>query len=109
MIRSARILLVAAPLLATGASSAADMVPRAAKQLDVYFDALQSRQLASGSIAISERGVTRYQRTIGFANIESGVPQPADAGTRYRIGAVTRLFTAALTLQLAERGTITLD
>jgi CubicO group peptidase (beta-lactamase class C family) len=46
---------------------------------------------------------------VGFATIDNGIPQPADSGTRYRIGAVTRLFTAALTMQLAEGGSITLD
>lgn len=95
-------------LVATVASPA-DLIPKATKKLDAYFDSLQAQGLVSGSIAISERGVIRYQRSIGFATIDKGVPQPADAGTRYRIGAVTRLFTAALLLQLAERATITLD
>ena len=51
----------------------------------------------------------RYQRSIGFSTVDNGVPQPADAGTRYRIGAVTRLFTAVLTMQLAEKASLTLD
>jgi D-alanyl-D-alanine carboxypeptidase len=96
-------------LLAAPAAHPADVFPRAQKQLDAYFDKLQAGGLVSGSIAISERGVLRYQRSIGFATIENGVPQPADSGTRYRIGPVTRLFTTALTLQLAEGGSITLD
>jgi D-alanyl-D-alanine carboxypeptidase len=95
-------------LLASSAH-AADLVPGAKKKLDAYFDGLQSQGQLSGSIAISERGAMRYQRSIGFATIEKGIPQPADAGTRYRIGAVTRLFTAALAFQLAERATLTLD
>lgn len=88
-------------------SAHADTVPGAKKKLDAYFDGLQGQ--LSGSLAISERGALRYQRSIGFATIENGAPQPADAGTRYRIGAVTRLFTAALAFQLAEQATITLD
>jgi CubicO group peptidase (beta-lactamase class C family) len=95
--------------LLSGGAHAADLVPGAKKKLDAYFDSLQSQGQVSGSIAISERGATRYERSIGFATIENGVPQPADGGTRYRIGAVTRLFTAALAFQLAERATITLD
>jgi D-alanyl-D-alanine carboxypeptidase len=94
-------------LLATTAH--ADTVPGAKKKLDAYFDGLQSQGQISGSLAISERGALRYQRTIGFATIDKGVPQPADAGTRYRIGAISRLFTAALAFQLAEQATITLD
>jgi CubicO group peptidase (beta-lactamase class C family) len=53
--------------------------------------------------------VLRYKRSIGFATIENVVAQEADAGTRYRIGELTRLFTAALALQLAEQATLTLD
>ena len=103
-----RLFLIIAAMLA-GAAHAADLVPGAKKKLDAYFDGLQTQGQVSGSIAISERGAMRYQRSIGFATIEKGVPQPADAGTRYRIGAVTRLFTAALAFQLAEQATITLD
>lgn len=102
-------ILLAAALLAGGGAHAADLVPGAQKKLDAYFDELQRQDVVSGSIAISERGITRYTRSIGFATIENGAPQPADEGTRYRIGPVGRLFTAALTMQLAESATLTLD
>jgi len=109
MIRIASIWTAIALLLASTAVHPADIFPRAQKPLDAYFDKLQAGGQVSGSIAISERGIMRYQRSIGFATIVNSVPQPADGGTRYRIGAVTRLFTTALTLQLAEGGSITLD
>lgn len=99
-------LIVTALLVST---AHADTVPGAKKKLDAYFDGLQSRGEISGSLSISERGVVKYQRSIGFATIDNGVPQPADAGTRYRIGAISRVFTAALAFQLAEQATITLD
>ena len=79
------------------------------KKLDAWFDALAAQGRVNGSIAISENGRMRYQRSLGFARIENGVAQPADAGTRYRIGSVSRLVTAVLTLQLAETASITLD
>ena len=102
-------LLPIVTVLLVGSTQAADLVPGAKKKLDAYFDGLQSHGEISGSLAISERGVVKYQRSIGFATIDNGVPQPADGGTRYRIGAVSRLFTAALAFQLAEQATITLD
>ena len=76
-------------------------------KLDTYFTEKDGQ--ISGSFAVAERGAVRYRRSVGFATLENGVPQPADAGTRYRIGEVSQLFTAALVLQFAERGTITLD
>ncbi len=103
-----KLLLVGIVLLA-GNTHAADLVPGATKKLDAYLDGLQRDGSLSGSLAISERGAIRYQRSIGFATIDNGVPQPADGGTRYRIGGVSRLFTAALAFQFAEHATITLD
>jgi D-alanyl-D-alanine carboxypeptidase len=80
-----------------------------AKRLDAWFEELAKTGRVNGSLAVSERGRLRYRRSVGFARIEAGVPQAADAGTRYRIGPVSRLFTAALTLRLAEKASITLD
>src|SRR5262245_43039642 len=87
-------LLLSMILLLVGAAAHADVVPRATKKIDAYLDGLQGQ--LNGSIAISERGVVRYKRSLGFATLENGTENPADAGTRYRIGAVTRIFTAAL-------------
>ena len=99
-------LLLFAPVLA-GAVESKSSVPIA--KLDAYFDALAKNQLANGTIAISEKGALVYQRSVGFAKIENGVPQPADAGTRYRVGSVSKLFTAVLAMQLLERAILTLD
>jgi CubicO group peptidase (beta-lactamase class C family) len=80
-----------------------------AQRLDAYFDALAKHDLTSGSIAISEGGELRYQRTIGFARIENGKRDPADKVTRYRVGSVSKLFTAVLVMQLVEGGRVMLD
>jgi CubicO group peptidase (beta-lactamase class C family) len=101
---------IAASLLFTGAAGlAADLFPPAAKRLDAYFDALAKHDLAHGSIAISEKGVLKYQRSVGAAIISPRGNEPADAGTRYRIGAVSELFTATMVMQLVEGASITLD
>ncbi|MBC8025506.1 MAG: beta-lactamase family protein [Steroidobacteraceae bacterium] len=108
MFSPVRIALIAILLLA-GNSHAAELVPAATKNLDAYFDALSRESLANGSIAISEKGVVKYQRSVGLASITPRGTEPADTNTRYRIGSVTKLFTAALTMQLVERASITLD
>jgi D-alanyl-D-alanine carboxypeptidase len=104
-----RLMLAASAWIAGGTVPAADLVLPAAKKLDAYFDSLAAHQLANGSIAISENGVVRYQRSVGFATIEGGTLQPGDVATRYRIGAVSELFTATLVMQLVEGASITLD
>jgi len=104
----ARSALVAVLLFAAN-SYAADLLPAATTKLDAYFDALARENLANGSLAISEKGVVKYQRSLGFASITPRGTEPADTNTRYRVGSVTKLFTAALTMQLVERASITLD
>jgi D-alanyl-D-alanine carboxypeptidase len=99
---SAFLCFACAPLLAAGSWGPA-------KKLDQYLDLLETSQRVSVAVAVSEKGTLRYERVIGFATIDKGVPQAADAGTRYRIGAVSNLFTAALVLLLAEKASITLD
>ena len=100
--------LIAAMCLAgTTAFAAGTWTP--AKKFDGYVDLLEQSRRVSAAIAISEKGAVKYQRVIGFATIDNGVPQAADAGTRYRIGALSSMFTAVLVLQLAEKASITLD
>ena len=98
---------LALALLCAAEVHAADWAP--ARKLDAYFDALQSQGLANGSIAISEGGEIRYRRAVGFARYTPPANEPADPNTRYRIGSVTKLFTAVLMLQLAEKASVTLD
>jgi D-alanyl-D-alanine carboxypeptidase len=100
-------LIVAACMVAAPVFGADGWAP--AKKLDAYFDALAKNDLTSGSIAISENGVVRYQRTLGFARLDHGRPEPADEVTRYRVGSVTKLFTAVLVMQLVEKASIMLD
>jgi CubicO group peptidase (beta-lactamase class C family) len=100
-------LFLAAVLFAGATSALAAWAP--AQRIDAYLDALEKHDLAHGSLAISEKGQLRYQRAIGSAVIEPGRREPADTGTRYRIGSVSKLFTAVLVMQLAEGGSVTLD
>lgn len=59
------------------------------------------------SIGIEHRGELLVARGYGSADLESSTP--ATAETVYRIGSVTKQFTAALILQLVEQGKIGLD
>ena len=108
MLRDMRALICILGLLPPLAGSAADSWAPA-RRLDAWLDQLAKDRHVNGSIAISEKGRLRYQRSVGFASIENGVPQPGDAGTRYRIGPVSRIFTAALTMLVVEKASITLD
>ncbi|THU33468.1 beta-lactamase family protein [Niastella caeni] len=78
------------------------------KKLDSLFDMLQNRGLATGSIAISENGKTVYQRAIGFATLDSNKKITPGIHTKYRIGSVSKMFTAVMIFQLIDEGKLSL-
>jgi D-alanyl-D-alanine carboxypeptidase len=76
------------------------------------IDALSRQTLAetglpSASVAIVQSGVIAYVQAYGDAHIEP--PQPALPTMRYSIGSISKQFTAAAILLLAEQGKISLD
>jgi CubicO group peptidase (beta-lactamase class C family) len=79
------------------------------KKLDSLFDMLQTRGLATGSVAISINGKTSFQRAIGFAMLDSNKKIVPDVNTKYRIGSSTKMFTAVMIFQLIEENKLSLD
>ena len=61
---------------------------------------------ASISVAIVRRGETLVQQAWGTADVSA--KRPATAAMTYRIGSVSKQFTAALILRLVDRGTLSL-
>jgi CubicO group peptidase (beta-lactamase class C family) len=71
--------------------------------LKTYYDYGQF----NGSILVAEKGKVIYKKGFGMANMEWEIPNSTD--TKFRIGSVTKQFTATLILQLVEEGKIKLD
>ena len=78
-------------------------------KLDSFFNVLASRNLAMGTLTISKNGKVRYQRAIGYASFEGEKKIPANVDTRYRIGSVSKMYTAAMIFQLIEEGKVNPD
>ncbi|MBC3765816.1 serine hydrolase domain-containing protein [Neptunicella marina] len=76
-------------------------------KLDKYLNALEANNKAMLSLSIVEHGKTVYQHAIGFADVAS--QQQADKNTQYRIGSITKVFTATMIFQLIDEGKLTLD
>jgi CubicO group peptidase (beta-lactamase class C family) len=70
-------------------------------------DALQQGPIAGLSIAVTERGATVLVKGYGSADLEAGVPAAPD--TSYPIASVSKHFTAAAILRLADQGRLGLD
>jgi CubicO group peptidase (beta-lactamase class C family) len=60
-----------------------------------------------GTIAVARHGKRTYARSFGLANLAFQVPNTVE--TRYKIASITKLFTAALILQLRDRGDLDLQ
>ena len=75
------------------------------KKLDAYFNALDGHFM--GSIVVQQDGKTIYQRSMGWADLENQIP--ATAETQYRIGSVSKTFTAVLMMKAAAEGRLSLS
>lgn len=71
-------------------------------KLDQFFDRLAEKNKAMGSLVIAKEGKTVYERSIGFAQVAAAEKKPLTAASRFRIGSITKLFTAAIVFQLVE-------
>lgn len=60
-----------------------------------------------GSTAINQNGSTVYQKAFGFSDVE--LRNRANPQTLYRIGSVSKTFTATVILQLIEEEKLTLE
>jgi CubicO group peptidase (beta-lactamase class C family) len=78
----------------------------AAKIQEVLTLANKYRQF-NGSALVAENGKVIYKGGFGLANMEWNIPNTPD--TKFRLGSITKQFTAMLTLQLVEQGKIKLD
>ncbi len=89
--------------LVTGSLAADDTVAKIDKLLNAYHDA----GLLNGAVLVADHGKVIYKKGFGYANFEWQVPNTTD--TKFRIGSVTKPFTAILVLQQVEAGKISLD
>jgi len=77
------------------------------EKLDTYFKTLDNDHKVMGSFAIADHGKVVYTNTIGFSDVESN--RKADFNTIYRIGSITKTFTAVLIMKAVESKKLTLD
>jgi D-alanyl-D-alanine carboxypeptidase len=79
------------------------------QKMDDYLSLLSENNKAILSIEIVEKGKTTYQNQTGFAYYDStGKKVKANAQTQYRVGSITKMFTATLIMQLIEQEKLSL-
>jgi CubicO group peptidase (beta-lactamase class C family) len=77
------------------------------KMLDDYAQAEYKIKDFNGTVLVMQKGKAIYKKAFGLADREWNVPNTVD--TKYRIGSVTKQFTATCILQLAEQGKLGID
>jgi CubicO group peptidase (beta-lactamase class C family) len=94
------------PRFDVSAQARAPAVPPGPEQLaskiEEYMAARVRRDHFSGSILIARDGKVLYSQGYGMANLEHDVPNTPQ--TKFRLGSITKQFTAMAILILQERG-----
>ena len=78
-------------------------------KIDSLLTAAAADNQAMGSMAISKNGSFVFQKAIGYSNVTAGNHTQANTKTHYRIGSISKMFTATMIFQLIEEGKLSLD
>jgi CubicO group peptidase (beta-lactamase class C family) len=78
-----------------------------AEKIDELLKAYNNLRIFNGSVLVAEKGEVILKNGYGYANFEWEIPNSAD--TKFRLGSVTKQFTAMLILQLVEESKLNLD
>jgi CubicO group peptidase (beta-lactamase class C family) len=77
-------------------------------KLDQFFSRLAEKNKAMGSLTLAKDGNVLYTRAIGYSQINGTEKKPVSGATKYRIGSITKMFTAAMIFQLVEENKLKL-
>ncbi|MFB3389596.1 serine hydrolase [Flavobacterium sp. LAR06] len=78
-----------------------------AKQIDQLLSKYNEYGQFNGSALVSENGKVIFKKGYGSANMEWNIPNQPD--TKFRLGSISKQFTAFLLVKLAEDGKLKLD
>jgi D-alanyl-D-alanine carboxypeptidase len=104
-----KIKILLTTLLTLGFFTAGDAQTLDKTKLDQFFDRLAEKNKAMGSLTIAKDGKVLYTRAIGYSQINGAEKKPLTAENRFRIGSITKMFTAVMILQLVEEGQLKLS
>ncbi|MDQ3016689.1 MAG: beta-lactamase family protein [Bacteroidota bacterium] len=76
-------------------------------KLNTFFKALDDNQKFMGSIAVSRDGKLLYAKSVGYSDVDN--KSILNENTMYRIGSITKTFTATLVMKAVEQGKLKLD
>lgn len=77
-------------------------------KLDELFNRIAEKNKGMGTVVVAKDGKVIYTRSVGYSQIGEGIKKPLTETSRYRIGSITKMFTAAMIMQLVEEGKLKL-
>lgn len=105
-----KIILICWLALLAGSAYAQDLVTREkVKSIDSLLNYLYQEKRFMGSICIREQGKQVFSKAYGIIGEKNNKPVPANTGSKYRIGSISKTYTAVMILQLAEAQKLSLD
>lgn len=98
-----RIPLLIVALLASLPLRALDLTAQA----DAFVQAYVNQKRFQGTVLVAREGKPLFRKSYGLANAEWDIANTPD--TKFRLGSISKQFTATLILQLAEQGKLKLE
>ena len=89
------------------AASVSGETTKVGLQLDSYMQMRGSRDHFTGTVLVAQNGKFLLARGYGYANAEWKTPNTLQ--TRFRLGSLTKQFTATAIMQLREKGLLSLQ
>src|SRR5918993_2041522 len=77
-------------------------------KLDRFLDRLAEKNKAMGSLTVAKDGNFLYSHAFGYSYVNGPETKPANPATKYRIGSITKTYTAVMVFQLVEQGKLKL-
>ena len=94
-------------LIATAQDDPQAFPPDVAAEIQAQMDDLTASGLPPGMVVWIDTPEYQFAGASGFADLTHDIPMPPEGA--FRIGSITKMFTATVIIQLAEEGVLTLD
>lgn len=101
------VILLLSGCIPTAQDSPQPFPPDVVAELQTKMDDLTAGELPPGMVVWIDAPQYRFEGASGLANLADNTPMPPEGA--FRIGSITKMFTAAVIVKLAEEGALTLD
>lgn len=101
------LILLLSGFIVTAQNNTATFPEDVAAEIQAEMDNLTAGTFPPGMVVWIDTPEHRFEGASGFANLADETPMPSDGA--FRIGSITKMFTATVIMQLEEDGVLSLD